>query len=253
MKFLHFADFHLGMENYGGMSPSGLHQRVEEFLGVLDGICEVVERESVDVVFFCGDAFKNREPSQTLVVEFAKRVTRMRRAGAEVFLLVGNHDMPMNASKANTLDIYEALGLEGVHVGRSFRAEVVKLASGQRLRVVYAPWVMRQMLFGADGFEKLSTEELGLELGKYVKGKLKEVAGSKAGSYGMIEGAAFDATVVMCHGTVSGGINWGLVGFFNYNLIEVILSTWPSVVTTVYALIGVSALFIGFTCVKGCK
>jgi len=48
----------------------------------------------VDLVLFCGDAYKSREPSQTHQREFAKRINRLSTAGIPIFLLVGNHDLP---------------------------------------------------------------------------------------------------------------------------------------------------------------
>jgi uncharacterized membrane protein YuzA (DUF378 family) len=44
-----------------------------------------------------------------------------------------------------------------------------------------------------------------------------------------------------------GGLNWGLVGFFNFNVISTIFSGMSALTSLVYALIGLSALYeIGF-------
>lgn len=51
-----------------------------------------------------------------------------------------------------------------------------------------------------------------------------------------------------------GGVNWGLVGFFDYNLVEVLLGQWPMVVKVVYGAVGVASLFglvAHFSCCKG--
>jgi uncharacterized protein len=50
-----------------------------------------------------------------------------------------------------------------------------------------------------------------------------------------------------------GGVNWGLVGLFNFNLVEVLLGAWPSAVQIVYGLVGVSAVYIMFTHAADCK
>lgn len=42
---------------------------------------------------------------------------------------------------------------------------------------------------------------------------------------------------------VIGGLNWGLVGFFNYNLVTALLGQWPTVEQIVYLLVGLSALY----------
>lgn len=53
---------------------------------------------------------------------------------------------------------------------------------------------------------------------------------------------------------VIGGINWGLVGFFQWPLVEVVLGQWPVAVSLVYDLIGLSAVAMLFCChCKACK
>ena len=53
---------------------------------------------------------------------------------------------------------------------------------------------------------------------------------------------------------VIGGLNWGLVGAFKFNLVEAILGSWPLVVRVVYILVGLAAIFslLQSQC-KGCK
>ena len=41
-----------------------------------------------------------------------------------------------------------------------------------------------------------------------------------------------------------GGLNWGLVGLFQFNLVETLLGGWPWLVRLVYILVGLSALFM---------
>ena len=43
---------------------------------------------------------------------------------------------------------------------------------------------------------------------------------------------------------VIGGINWGLVGLLNLNLVEMIFGMWPVLVQLVYILVGVSAVYL---------
>ncbi|MBI2042942.1 DUF378 domain-containing protein [Candidatus Pacearchaeota archaeon] len=42
---------------------------------------------------------------------------------------------------------------------------------------------------------------------------------------------------------IVGGLNWGLVGLLNYNLVESLLGSWPLVVKIVYDLVGLAALY----------
>ncbi len=41
---------------------------------------------------------------------------------------------------------------------------------------------------------------------------------------------------------IVGGLNWGLVGLFNWNLVEALFGAWPLVVKVVYILVGVAAI-----------
>lgn len=45
---------------------------------------------------------------------------------------------------------------------------------------------------------------------------------------------------------VIGGINWGLVGAFNINVVDLVFGGVPVVTTVVYVLVGLSALVMVF-------
>ena len=110
MRILHFADLHLGVETYGKTDPqTGLSTRLLDFLRALDELVDYAVAERVDLVLFCGDAYKSREPSQTHQREFARRIRRLVDAGIPVFLLVGNHDLPAAVSRATSLEIFDTL------------------------------------------------------------------------------------------------------------------------------------------------
>jgi uncharacterized membrane protein YuzA (DUF378 family) len=52
-----------------------------------------------------------------------------------------------------------------------------------------------------------------------------------------------------------GALNWGLVGAFDFNLVDTLLGSWATVERVVYILVGVAALWVaGTTCCKSsCK
>lgn len=41
---------------------------------------------------------------------------------------------------------------------------------------------------------------------------------------------------------IIGGLNWGLIGFFDYNLVESLFGTMPWLTRIIYALVGASAI-----------
>lgn len=141
MKILHFADLHLGMENYGKIDPkTGLNSRFQDFLKNLDRIFEFALKEKVDLVLFCGDAYKNREPDLTWQSSFAQRIKKIAKKGIKVVLIVGNHDKPISQTRANTLDIFSALEVENVFVSRE--PEILKISLSKRvLQIATLPWI----------------------------------------------------------------------------------------------------------------
>lgn len=50
-----------------------------------------------------------------------------------------------------------------------------------------------------------------------------------------------------------GALNWGLVGMFQYNLVESLLGGYPGMVQIVYVLVGLSAVVEVVTHPKNCK
>ena len=51
---------------------------------------------------------------------------------------------------------------------------------------------------------------------------------------------------------IVGGLNWGLEAM-NFNLVEFLFGSWAWLVTVVYALVGLSALWMIVVAVKGGK
>lgn len=50
-----------------------------------------------------------------------------------------------------------------------------------------------------------------------------------------------------------GALNWGLIGLFKFNLVESIFASWPSLLTLIYVLVGVSAVYEFATHMPNCK
>ena len=142
IRVLHFADLHLGMENYGRIDPAtGLSSRLVDYLNAFDRLVEHALDADVDLVLFAGDAFKNRDPSPTHQREFAKRIRRLAEH-APVFLLVGNHDLPNASGRAHTMEIYQTLEIPNVYVARTIRLHRIPTKRGA-VQVLALPWIVR--------------------------------------------------------------------------------------------------------------
>lgn len=160
VRILHLADIHLGTELYGRLNPAtGLSTRVADFLASFDQAIEAALARRVDLVLFCGDAYRTRDPNPTYQREFATRVHRLASAGVPVFLLVGNHDLPLASGRASSVDIFTALDVPNVYVARRPGIQVVKTAHGP-LQVGALPWVLRSALLVKEEYKNKTLEEI---------------------------------------------------------------------------------------------
>ena len=50
-----------------------------------------------------------------------------------------------------------------------------------------------------------------------------------------------------------GGLNWGLWGLFNFNLVNSLLGSMPTIEKLVYVLVGVATVYVIATHMKDCK
>lgn len=88
MRLLHTSDWHLGkrLEDFS---------RYEEQQAVLNEICELANREQVDVVLVAGDLFDTFNPPTEAVDLFYKTLKRLTNNGSRaVIAIAGNHDSP---------------------------------------------------------------------------------------------------------------------------------------------------------------
>jgi exonuclease SbcD len=160
MKLLHLADLHIGVENYGRVDPTtGLHTRLIDYLERLDEAIDVGLGEGVDLVLIAGDIYKNRAPNPTHQREFARRLSRLRAAGVPVFILTGNHDISPAVGRAHSVEIFEALGVEGVTIADRPRLHTIATRSGP-LQIIALPWVTRHNLLTREEMRGASFAEI---------------------------------------------------------------------------------------------
>ncbi len=160
MKIIHFADLHLGVENYGRIDPAtGLSTRLSDFLKVFDELVDFALENKVDLVLFCGDAYKSREPTQTQQREFARRINRLATAGIPVLLLTGNHDLPNAIGRATATEIFDTLAVKNVYVANKPETYKISMADGI-VQVAAIPWLRRSTLLASEDTKNLNMEQL---------------------------------------------------------------------------------------------
>jgi len=145
IRLLHFADVHIGMENYGRTDPqTGVSSRVRDFLRRMDEMIDFARANDVDLAIFAGDAFKSRNPTPTFEREFAYRVQDLAEL-CPVVLLTGNHDLPGNDKRASSIEIYETLRVHNTVLGREYAAHTIETKRGP-VFVATAPYPARNYL-----------------------------------------------------------------------------------------------------------
>jgi exonuclease SbcD len=200
IRILHFADIHIGMENYGRTDPNtGLSSRVVDFLRRMDQMIGYAAEHDVDLVIFAGDAFKSRNPTPTFQREFAWRVQDLAKL-CPVVLLVGNHDLPTIEKRASSIEIYETLSVPNTILGREYACHQIETKRGPVL-VATAPYPVRNHLLRDVDLPYHSTiAEIDGILEQHLDRRLLSLA-EEASRYDM-------PRVLAGHFTVSGAV-WG--------------------------------------------
>ncbi|MBI5715363.1 MAG: exonuclease subunit SbcD, partial [Chloroflexi bacterium] len=175
IKILHFADLHIGMENYGRLDPTlGVSSRIRDFLDRLDEVVAYAFDHDADLVIFAGDAFKTRDPDPTQQREFAKRIKQLADK-IPVFMLVGNHDVPGMAQKATSVDIFRALDVPNVIIGHEDDSRVIHTKSGD-VFLAWVPYPIRNRLLAQEDHRGASIDQLDQSLKNIITTMLGELA-----------------------------------------------------------------------------
>ncbi len=202
IRVLHFADVHIGMENYGKIDPdSGLSSRVRDFLGRMDEMIDYAREHDVDLVIFAGDAFRSRSPNPTYQRAFAQRILTLSQLAPTV-LLVGNHDLPVNIAKATTVDIYATLQVPDIWVAGDYELRRIATKRGD-LVVGAAPYPLRSRLLQEPATRGMTIGEQDAALERRLHEKLEALA---QGAEALADETA--PRLLTGHFTVAGAV-WG--------------------------------------------
>ena len=202
LRALHFADVHIGMENYGKTDrETGVSSRVHDFLQRMDDMVDFAAQGDVDLVIFAGDAFRSRSPNPTYQREFAARMRALSQLAPTV-LLVGNHDLPVNAAKASTIEIYATLDVPNIWVAQDYSVRRIATRRGDVV-VGAAPYPIRARLLADVSVRGLTIAEQDARLVEILHERLDALAEEA-------DAIADDDTprILTGHFSVSGAV-WG--------------------------------------------
>lgn len=146
IKFIHTADIHFGMENYGRIdAKTGIHSRLLDFEKAFNFCVDYAIEQDIDFFLFAGDAYKTAYPSPTHQRLFLQCLLRLYKAKIPIIMVVGNHDNPLSFGKAHALEIFGQLPLDGFHVISKPTAFVLQTKSGP-VQIVGIPWPTRNAI-----------------------------------------------------------------------------------------------------------
>jgi exonuclease SbcD len=136
MKFLHTSDWHIGKTLKG-------QSRIDEQAAVLAEIVQIARTQPVDAVLLAGDLYETSAPSAAAQRLVVYALLELRKTGAEVIAMAGNHD------HATTFDAYRPLmAAAGIHLLGSVRPPadggVISFdarSTGERVNVAVLPFL----------------------------------------------------------------------------------------------------------------
>jgi exonuclease SbcD len=176
ITFIHTADIHFGMENYGKIdSATGIHTRLLDFEKALNSCIDTAIEKNVDFFLFAGDAYKTHNPSQTQQKLLFKCFLRLYKAGIPIVIVIGNHDHPLTFGKAHALDMLPDLPLDGFHIFSKPGSIVLQTKNGP-ITIVGIPWPTRNTIAIADKHLDKSHAQLTEYISKAVAHIIKDYA-----------------------------------------------------------------------------
>lgn len=176
IRFIHTADIHFGMENYGRIdSNTGIHSRLLDFKKSLDTCITYAINQQVDLFVFSGDAYKTAHPTPTQQKLLIDSFMRLYQAKIPTIIVVGNHDNPLSFGKVNALDIFAHLPIDGFHVFAKPQAKTIITKSGP-VQIVGIPWPNRHNL--AINSSHISSSELTQQISESLAHIIQQLADS---------------------------------------------------------------------------
>ena len=160
IRFLHTADIHFGVENYGRIDPAtGIHTRLLDFEKALSRMIDAAIAQKIDLFVFSGDAYKTPYPTPTQQKLLLNQLFRLQEHNIPVVIIVGNHDHPLSFGRAHALDVFGNIRHEGFYVFGKPGSITIETKSGP-VQVVGVPWPMRTNVMAKDAHQLKSAEDI---------------------------------------------------------------------------------------------
>ncbi len=87
MKILHTADWHIGKKLHK-------HELSRDFDLFIDWLCQLLEKEKIDLLLVSGDVFDLANPSSEARTQYYRALMKLKQHRCRIILTGGNHDSP---------------------------------------------------------------------------------------------------------------------------------------------------------------
>lgn len=176
IKFIHTADIHFGMENYGKIDPkTGIHSRLLDFEKALNYCIDFAIDKKVDLFLFAGDAYKTPHPTPTHQRLLMRCLLRLYKEKIPIILIVGNHDNPLSFGKAHALEIFDQIPLDGFHVISKPTNLNIETKNGP-VQITAIPWPTRNTVSLNNQHVHSTTQEITQYISKGVTNIIQQLA-----------------------------------------------------------------------------
>jgi DNA repair exonuclease SbcCD nuclease subunit len=109
MRFIHFADTHLGYSDYAKVDPrTGVNRREQDFYDAWWRVIEAIVTEKPDFVLHAGDLFQSSRPNNRAIAVALEGLAKLAEAEIPFVIVAGNHSMPRIRALGN---IFEAIAV----------------------------------------------------------------------------------------------------------------------------------------------
>jgi DNA repair protein SbcD/Mre11 len=194
MRILHTSDWHVGKVLKG-------QSRMDEHVAVLKQVVDIAQAERPDLVVVAGDLFDTAAPTPDAKRVVTRALSALRRTGAEVVAIAGNHD---NGAELDALRGWaEAAGitLRGTVRDRAQDHLIEgETAGGEHWRLVALPFLSQRYAVRATEMFALSAAEATQTYADHVARLLAALTES-------FDGGAVN--LITAHLTVVGGVLGG--------------------------------------------
>lgn len=208
IKFIHTADIHFGVENYGRIDPkTGIHSRLLDFVNALNFCIDHAIKEQVDFFLFSGDAYKTPHPTQTQQKMLLECFLRLYKAKIPAIIVVGNHDHPLSFGKVNALDLFGALPLDGFYVVDEPRHIALQTKNGP-VNIIGIPWPTRNTV----SISEKHAHKSAIEITQYISRGVAHIIENFAGKLDPAVPAVLAGHLTVSNGIFSGSEKRAIYG-----------------------------------------